>query len=100
MDQLPPNWINLGIAGLLAVAFIGAHLHTIKVTIPSLLERFGLELAAERAANASHIEKLLARLENVEGAIRELVSQAKERVDREDRRERPFGPRPHYEARP
>lgn len=89
MDQLPPNWINLGIAGLLAVAFIAAHLHTIKVTIPSLLERFGIELANERSANAGHIEKLLARLENVETAIRELVSQGR---DREDRLRRPFDP--------
>lgn len=75
MDALPPNWINLGIAGLLAVAFIAAHMYTIKTVIPNMLTTFREELAIERAANATNIDKLAGRLGKVEEAINGLGGQ-------------------------
>jgi hypothetical protein len=79
VDQLPANYANLGIAGVLALAFIGAHLYTLKALIPAMLQRFSDELAAERAANGKHIEALLGRIDSIETKVDGLTRQGDRR---------------------
>lgn len=69
MDPIITSLANLGFGGLITAAFVYIHWHTLKITIPQLIDSFRAEQKEQRDLHDKHVTSILERLEAIETTI-------------------------------